>query len=521
MQMAVNGDSVVATSSGNSNTAYSYYIKAVKASLPLIIKDMGKICQNLNKFNWQESVCPFPAVTGTGGTDWSNQLQYIGAAGLAGFNYAKEFTFFFQDLGSVGDNPGARSKLVAFNIKYNDDTTIDTSPPGVNLYGMPAVTCGMAQLEYLVSLQILPVTTGAVNSRGVAGLKWKTNTGKICSVPSSIQDDPIWSSIDPILGPDLGNGVLYGAITGFTNDGYIGALGLITYEMYASTLTLPQWSVQVANNMFQGDPVQLASVTCPNIGGTVSVPCELMFQLSRANQNTFTNAYTSSTAEGKSRAVGATISTSYTLAIKFATGALINPITSAEMSNSFTVGASTTDTTTTTKTETWGNTDTTATAITDTVTTTCSYKPPVPPGHTMILSGIQKKGNFSIPWNGTFSYILKGGAHFTFDAAGEYSAQLESGCDFNYVLIPPLPPSPSPKPSPTPMPSPSKDLNKPPNGNTRSLLQRTCGISEICSRSGTEASNCECPPGTKCIPMRFGARVDKVCRAVLDDPSTS
>jgi hypothetical protein len=274
--MAVSGgNSVVATQNFLGGSDYNYYFKAVKVLSPLTIPNMGEICKNLNRFGWNEAVCPFPAVTGTGGKNWSSQLQYIGSKALAGMGYAKDFIFYVKELGNVGDNAGAQSLLAAFAIVYDDLATSDDAiPSSVDLKAMRSVTCSLDLLEYLISLQILPVTTGPLDSRGIAGLKWVTSTGKVCSVPSSIANDPIWSSIPEIKGPDLGNGIPYGAVAGYTSNGYIGSLGLITYEMFESTLTLPQWSVAAANNMFSnGSPNQISPIVCNNMNATTNLAC--------------------------------------------------------------------------------------------------------------------------------------------------------------------------------------------------------------------------------------------------------
>jgi hypothetical protein len=108
---------------------------------------------------------------------------------------------------------------------------------------------------------------------------------------------------------------------------------------------------------------------------------------------------------------------------------------------------------------------------------------------------MQTKGNFSIPWSGTFSYILKGGALFNFSSSGEYSAQVETGCYFDTVYTPPLK-----------LPVAARSL-------------ATCSSYESCSQvdAGKESKVCNCPPKTYCIPLRYGKRVDRVCRPLPGD----
>ena len=320
----IKAGAMVATQSYNS--ALSYFFKASKVLSPLTIQNLGAICENLYRFGWTDSKCPFPPVTGTGGKQWQNDLSYIGSNNLAGMAYPSAFIFYVKEFGSGGEDAGARSLMGGLKIVYNEGSTA-SSVPKVDINSLTAVTCELGMLEFLVSLLILPVTTGSLDSRGVAGLKWVTSQGNVCSVPSTIKDDPIWSAVPEIKGPDLGNGIPYGAIMGYTTDGYIGTLGFITYEQFQGTLSLPQWSVVAANQMLTAAPNQLSSIVCNNLNGAVSTPCvrflfciqsqsiklvlltlhflfsmqKLTFSLSRANQNTFTKAYMSSDARANSQ----------------------------------------------------------------------------------------------------------------------------------------------------------------------------------------------------------------------------
>ena len=183
-----------------------------------------------------------------------------------------------------------------------------------------------------------------------------------------------------------------------------------------------------------------------------------------------------------------------------------------------------------------------------TVTMACSYNPVVPPGTTIQVNGYQTDGSFSIPWSGTLTYVLKGGARFVFPAQGTYNAKLQTGCQFTLIETthdsPPAPPTPppspdapppldaSPPPSSSPPPPPSPDAvdsppppthhSPPPHAShppppqkhvdrdnsqisNRKLLNELvlpqCSIDQTCAWRGNGTAltpKCSCPGGTVC-----------------------
>ncbi len=137
------------------------------------------------------------------------------------------------------------------------------------------------------------------------------------------------------------------------------------------------------------------------------------------------------------------------------------------------------------------DTNTTAVANTGTVSATCETSVTMPPDRYLVISAYQTNGKFTIPWSGTYSYLLNGGAVFSFDASGSYSANMQSACFFNFAW--------------------TNTTNTLPSARS---LSNVCKSQDSCSRitSGKEVKQCECPPGKKCIPVRFGGRVDNVCR---------
>jgi hypothetical protein len=207
----------------------------------------------------------------------------------------------------------------------------------------------------------------------------------------------------------------YGAVIGLNTDGYIGALGFVNYEEIVALISMPEWSVAAANQNMVSAPNALATQTCDNTKGTQAIACSLSFSLSSSNQETYTHAYqtTSAYANTKQFTETTTGTVSYnsvaTVGVPgngVATGVTLTVSQGLAYSNAVT------------KTNTEALTDTTATAVTSSSTTTCSFAPVVPAGHTITVSGLQTKGNYTIPWSGVFSYYLKNGAVFNFSGAG-------------------------------------------------------------------------------------------------------
>jgi hypothetical protein len=249
----------------------------------------------------------------------------------------------------------------------------------------------------------------------VAGLRWTTSKGKVCSVPASIADDPAWGAIPVLSGSTLGNGMPYGAVIGLNTDGYIGALGFVNYEEIVAMISMPEWSVAAANQNMVSSPNALATQTCDNTKGNKAIACTLSFDMSSSNEESYSHAYETTNEYSTAKQYAETTTGTVTITLNAKAGV---PANTMGVSSAFQVEQGFTYSNTITQANTETLADTTASSVTSSTTTTCAFAPVVPAGHSITVSGLQTKGNYTIPWSGVFSYYLKGGVVFNFSGAG-------------------------------------------------------------------------------------------------------
>lgn len=230
----------------------------------------------------------------------------------------------------------------------------------------------------------------------------------------------------------IGSGILYGAVASLGDDRNIGLLGLLFYDTITGILNIPDWSLAAARNALTQAPAQQATQRCDNSIGTGSPTCPLTFALSVQDQTTITNAYQTTSAYAYQYSKKFSFKQAMKAGLKFAVGVLLTKSentfeASLETSQEWSMADTWTDSKSTTQTK--------AIANTTTKQVTCSFAPAVPAGHSLIISGVQTSGRFSVPYKGNFSYQLKSGATFTFPSAGEFASTLQTGCLFGLQYV--------------------------------------------------------------------------------------
>lgn len=151
---------------------------------------------------------------------------------------------------------------------------------------------------------------GNINRRTILGLKWITDQGKTCSIPSEWQnDESVWQSALKISGDDLGGGIPVGLVFNRVQDedpldpfsatrNYIGKFGLVFYRQILSGLSEGKYSdpelVSMAQQLNSTTSIQDVSApqTCQYTGSSNYMnTCVYTSTTSLTVNNTYTNSY--------------------------------------------------------------------------------------------------------------------------------------------------------------------------------------------------------------------------------------
>lgn len=248
-------------------------------------------------------------------------------------------------------------------------------------------------------------------------------------------DESKYIGLPEVNDDSIGSGILYGAVASLGDDGNLGALGLLLYDTITGILNLPDWSLAAARNALTQAPNQQSVERCENLNGTGTPTCAMTFSISISDTTTITNAYQTTKTYAYNYAKKFNFKQSVKAGMKFSTGVFVAKAdnsyeASLETGQEWSISETWTDSSSITKTE--------AKATTVQKTQSCTYNPTVPSGHSIIVTGVQTSGQFSVPYKGNFSYQLKSGATFTFPSAGEFSATLQTGCLFGVQYVLPL-----------------------------------------------------------------------------------
>lgn len=148
-----------------------------------------------------------------------------------------------------------------------------------------SVKCSLAHDEYISELRM--VSNSSSDYQQIKAMRWKTNKGNFCVVPSKYQpNDGVFQHGVTV---EVGSGIPYGMALSEIPQSEVGmspskvsSMGIIFYDIVTGINNDIQWSVDKARQSLHTNPTFVSTSRC-NSTENVNGRCRVRFSYTKAN----------------------------------------------------------------------------------------------------------------------------------------------------------------------------------------------------------------------------------------------
>lgn len=153
------------------------------------------------------------------------------------------------------------------------------APNDLDPNGLKYVQCSLAHGEFITNLTMK--SDSSSNYQKIKAMRWKTNKGNYCVVPSKYQ--PTDSVFQHGTNVGVGSGIPYGIVLSKVNPMKITSMGIVFYDIVTSMENEISWQEDVAKLSLKKNPDIAARVNCNSDPDSLRGRCSLSFTYTMVN----------------------------------------------------------------------------------------------------------------------------------------------------------------------------------------------------------------------------------------------